>query len=176
MAATIVPGWFDGDSVNAAGAMTVCSGAMLVLVMLAAPRHGALARLVRRRRLGRRIAIDDLITALWRTEEDATEAATPEGRTHVRPEGFMTPRIVGAARRLGLVTGRLPDPRLTEHGRARATELMIRHRLWESYLVSEAGLAPDHVHDAAERLEHVRLAPPRHGDQDPQGRPIPPTP
>ncbi|MEE2972454.1 MAG: metal ABC transporter permease [Planctomycetota bacterium] len=175
-AATIVPGWFDGDSVNAAGAMAVCSGGSLALVMLAAPRHGVLAGLVRRRKLERRVAIDDLITALWRNEEDAAESATPGNRTHARPRGFKAPRIVGAARRLGLVTGGLPEPRLTEQGRARATELMIRHRLWESYLVSEAGLAPDHVHDAAEQLEHVRLAPPRSGDRDPQGRPIPPKP
>jgi Mn-dependent DtxR family transcriptional regulator len=49
-----------------------------------------------------------------------------------------------------------------------------RHRLWESYLVDEAGMAPDHVHAIAERLEHIPVAPAVHASRDPHGRVIPP--
>lgn len=175
-AATVVPGWFDRDSVNAAGSITVCGGAILALVILIAPRHGVLAGRLRRHRLGRRIAIDDLVATLWRREEDASSPSTPTAVPRDPARGSLPRRIVGAARRMGLVTGGPSDLRLTERGRKRATDLIIRHRLWESYLVSEAGLAPDHVHEAAEQLEHVRLAPPRTGDEDPQGKRIPPTP
>jgi Mn-dependent DtxR family transcriptional regulator len=48
-----------------------------------------------------------------------------------------------------------------------------RHRLWEHYLVDEAGIAPDHVHGIAEQLEHVPTEPPADAATDPHGRPIP---
>ena len=48
-----------------------------------------------------------------------------------------------------------------------------RHRLWEHYLVDEAGIAPDHVHTIAEQLEHVRTHPERAVTTDPHGSPIP---
>ena len=44
---------------------------------------------------------------------------------------------------------------LTDRGRQRATTLIRSHRLWEAWLAKSAGLAPDHVHDTAMRLEHV---------------------
>ncbi|MDC0322444.1 ABC transporter, partial [Verrucomicrobiales bacterium] len=29
------------------------------------------------------------------------------------------------------------------------------HRLWELYLTDRANIAPDHVHDDAEKIEHI---------------------
>lgn len=59
---------------------------------------------------------------------------------------------------------------------------MIRaHRLWESYLSTEMGVASDHVHDAADQIEH-HLQPALvreleellgHPQADPHGRAIP---
>jgi manganese/zinc/iron transport system permease protein len=70
---------------------------------------------------------------------------------------------------------------LTDQGRRAAAAIIRSHRLWESYLVGEAGLRADHVHDSAMRLEHLtesalnqrlnRLRPP--SNTDPQGKPIP---
>jgi manganese/zinc/iron transport system permease protein len=44
---------------------------------------------------------------------------------------------------------------LTPSGYQRACEIVRNHRLWELYLVSKADIAADHVHDDAERIEHV---------------------
>jgi manganese/zinc/iron transport system permease protein len=55
------------------------------------------------------------------------------------------------------------------------------HRLWELYLTNAARLAPDHVHEDAEIIEHIlgeetvrrleeRL---QHARLDPHGKPIP---
>ncbi|MCG8507981.1 MAG: metal-dependent transcriptional regulator, partial [Rhodospirillales bacterium] len=44
---------------------------------------------------------------------------------------------------------------LTDAGRSHAEELVRAHRLWETYLVKEAGVDPAVVHDQAERLEHA---------------------
>ena len=173
-AATIVPGWFDRDSVNAAGSMTLVSGGILALVVFFAPVHGVIARGWRRRSLARTVAIDDLIGSLWRVEEEDSQAI-PVPRHASDDPHFLAPAIIAAARRGGLISGRNPDAiRLTDAGRTAARDLLRRHRLWETYLVSEAGLAPDHVHDPAERLEHVVIRPPDGARLDPHGRIIPP--
>ena len=44
---------------------------------------------------------------------------------------------------------------LTGPGRAKALEMLRRHRLVELYLVNELGFGWDEVHDEADRLEHV---------------------
>ena len=173
-AATIVPGWFDRDSVNAAGSMTLVSGGILALVVFFAPVHGVIARCWRRRSLARTVAIDDMIGSLWRVEEEDSQAI-PVPRHASDDPHFLAPAIIAAARRGGLISGRNPDAiQLTDAGRTAARDLLRRHRLWETYLVSEAGLAPDHVHDPAEKLEHVVIRPPDGARLDPHGRIIPP--
>ncbi|MCB7135385.1 metal-dependent transcriptional regulator [Cellulosimicrobium marinum] len=70
---------------------------------------------------------------------------------------------------------------LTDRGRALALAMVRRHRLLETYLVSELGYGWDEVHDEAEVLEHAvsdlmieridaRLGRPT---RDPHGDPIP---
>jgi manganese/zinc/iron transport system permease protein len=43
---------------------------------------------------------------------------------------------------------------LTDSGRLLGAELVRSHRLWENYLVVEAGVPLDRIHDQAEKLEH----------------------
>jgi manganese/zinc/iron transport system permease protein len=43
----------------------------------------------------------------------------------------------------------------TPDGWRRACEIVRNHRLWELYLTNAAQVAPDHVHDDAEVIEHV---------------------
>jgi DtxR family Mn-dependent transcriptional regulator len=45
---------------------------------------------------------------------------------------------------------------LTERGSELATNLVRRHRLWETFLVMKLGFSWDAVHDIAEQLEHVQ--------------------
>jgi Mn-dependent DtxR family transcriptional regulator len=49
----------------------------------------------------------------------------------------------------------LESLRLTSRGRPAAERLDRAHRLWETYLVEQVGVASDHVHPAAEEVEHV---------------------
>jgi ABC-type Mn2+/Zn2+ transport system permease subunit/Mn-dependent DtxR family transcriptional regulator len=70
---------------------------------------------------------------------------------------------------------------LTPEGWQRACEIVRNHRLWELYLTNAAQVSADHVHDDAEKIEHVlgedvvrqierRL---EYATRDPHGRPIP---
>ena len=167
-AATALPAAADWDSVNAAGSMTVVAGTLLGLAAVAAPRHGVLARWWSGRRIAGEIAVDDLLIGLWRREEGHR---LDELADRARPEA-----VAAATRRRLIVLRSDGDPALTEAGRTEAMALIRRHRLWEHYLVAEAGLAEDHVHEVAERLEHVPITPSADATADPHGRRIPPKP
>lgn len=45
---------------------------------------------------------------------------------------------------------------LTEKGRNLATQLIRKHRLWETFLYDKLGFQWDEVHEIAEQLEHIR--------------------
>ena len=53
----------------------------------------------------------------------------------------------------------LAAPTAPSERRAAARRLIRSHRLWEAWLTRNAGIAPDHVHDTAMRLEHVTDVP-----------------
>ena len=171
-AATIVPSWIDGESVNAAGSMAVTAGFVLIVAILASPGHGVISRHLRARRLARKIAIDDLLATLLRTEEARSPDALPASPTNLHR--IPDPAAIERARRSGLIAGHLDsDLHLTDEGRRTTRDVLRRHRLWETYLVEEAGLSPDHVHDPAEVLEHLGPMPTILSTRDPHGRMIP---
>lgn len=175
------PGWVGLEgSVSAAGMIAVLAGLFLGLATLFAPVHGVLARRIRRVRFSLRIAREDMLAALYRADEQGRRAAPAHevlGHGHARPLALLALRIARSRRQ---VEGPATDLRLTEIGRAEARAIIRSHRQWETYLVDRGGLAPDHVHDAAMVLEHVRaprsddrLAPDTGVARDPHDRPIP---
>ena len=161
MGSIAVPHAVDRSEVNAAGSMAIMLGVLLSLAAIFGPRYGVLASSIRRVRMARRIALDDLLGRLYRQEEgEATVVRAPKP-------------VLKRARRRGLLLA--DEIALSAEGRAQAAALVRRHRLWEAYLVDRAGLAADHVHAAAESLEHLpETLPPETGATDPHGKPIPP--
>jgi manganese/zinc/iron transport system permease protein len=164
-------------------------GATLVFVLafLFGPRHGVVTRWLRlySRRAqvqrentlkavyhvleardfeGEGVSLRELAERRSETEEDASRLSTELTRHHLatlHEEGNQV--------------------HLTPEGWQRACEIVRNHRLWELYLTNEAQIAPDHVHDDAEKIEHVLgeevvRALERtldHARVDPHGRPIP---
>lgn len=45
---------------------------------------------------------------------------------------------------------------LTEEGRRLATDVVRKHRLWETFLYDKLGFTWDEVHEVAEQLEHIK--------------------
>lgn len=164
-------------AVNAAGTMTVVSGAGLVIACLVAPHHGVLARALRRRGLGARVAREDILAALFRLEEQQTPASAP-AIDRLIGAGVSLRKGLRLAERNAQIRTSGDHWTLTDAGRIEAREIVRSHRLWESYLVDEVGLRPDHVHDTATRLEHLaeqrRIAPDLDRASDPHQRAIPP--
>lgn len=176
-----VPALFGKAEVSAAGTMAVTAGVLLVVAVLASPSHGVAGRLLRRRAVASVVARDDVLAALYRARESPgggparePEAALSRRALRLRLGASHASRGVAACRRAGLVSGTGPEgPRLTEAGVVESERVVRRHRLWERYLVDEAGLAADHVHAQAEVLEHLPVMPDAIADTDPHGKPIP---
>lgn len=193
---TAVGGYFAGafgpflvgwdHSVSAAGMIAVTGGALLGLALLLAPRHGVLGRCLRRLDTRIEIARQDLLGLLYRAGEDGASMSRRAAMEHLRGGAVSHGAIVSRrafrrARRDGEIQCAKDSLRLTDAGRIEARRIVRAHRLWESYLVEQAGSRPDHVHHTATTLEHVTDARMRRdlasseGDpaKDPHDSPIP---
>lgn len=171
---------FEGRALNVAGTMTVLALVLLTLAIVFAPTHGVLAGALRRRALATQIARDDLLGLLYRVEESgAGEPVTPGDLTRAMRGAPRARAAIRRLRRDALITADAGRVSLTPAGRAAASRVVRSHRLWESWLVDRLGLRPDHVHETAERLEHLRTDGRRlqpddlEVSTDPHERPIP---
>jgi manganese/zinc/iron transport system permease protein len=45
--------------------------------------------------------------------------------------------------------------KLTNEGKTKGQRIVKLHRLWEVYLTNHLQIAPDHVHEDAETIEHI---------------------
>jgi len=170
-AATLVPALLDAGSVNAAGSMSVVAGLLVAAAACFSPSHGVVARAMRRRRLRRESALDDVLATLLRLREAGRDESSIEALK--RRPAFDARQAVARAQQRGLVEPSASGVRLTDQGLKRARAVLRRHRLWEDFLVSDAGFRADHVHETAEQLEHLTVAPGGPAITDPHGKPIP---
>lgn len=172
LAATAVPAAFGLASVNAAGTITAVVGLLFTLALFASPSHGFVMRTVRRGRLSRRAAIDDVLAELFRAAERGLDRV-PLADLTASLAGRPVRAAVRTAAQRKLIQTSGAELTLTDTGHRAAARVIRRHRLWERYLVDRAGVALDHVHDPAEQLEHIDTEPPEGPDRDPHGRDIP---
>lgn len=160
---------------------------VFALVYLVAPRHGILVRALRVLRGRMRVKRENTLKAIYQILE-------AEGFAHEEVSVLMLARKRGVAEDLVRKDCRSLSSRgfiemsedgaslhLSRVGWKRAMEIVRNHRLWELYLTNEADYAEDHVHEDAEKIEHI-LGPgivrqlEQHLDfpeLDPHGRPIP---
>lgn len=151
-----------------------------------APRRGVLARLLRTARFRRRTDRENVLRTLYLIGEPGRDWTGAHA-----PAAILERRAMPVGRLLGTLTrlqrARLVSSdgrgryRLTGDGAAQGARLTRLHRLWELYLTRHVEIAPDHVHDDAETMEHVltpeleaRLAAILdHPEEDPHARAIP---
>jgi ABC-type Mn2+/Zn2+ transport system permease subunit/Mn-dependent DtxR family transcriptional regulator len=162
------------------GASTVFTGAYFF-----APKHGVIARWWRHRTSASRTDRENTLKAMYHVWEQGgfrdvgiTLKSLAERRRETLEEALRRARDLAANRQ---VTVREDVIYFTPEGQQRAAEIVRNHRLWELYLTNSANIAPDHVHDDAEKIEHVlgetvvrqlerRL---NYATVDPHGRAIP---
>lgn len=178
---------FLGNSLPTGPIMVLVASVVFALAFLFAPRHGLLVRWAKARGRHRRVGRENTLKALYHVLESRgfeRDGVTLKELAQRRRETLDdADRQAKALVRHGLAV--LEDDgqllRLTTEGRKRASELVRNHRLWELYLTHAVRFAADHVHDDAEKIEHVlgeevvwelerRL---NYADTDPHGKRIP---
>ena len=185
VAAITVPGWWGFTDTSSSGAMAVVLGLAFLAALLAAPRHGLVSKAVHQGVLRWRIAQEDILGALYRSEEPGAGGGLDGAGLASRllgASGWERRMAIAGLCRRGHVARAGDRYTLTEKGRDQAQTLIRSHRLWETFLHQEVGLSPDHVHGTSEILEHVTSAEMRDelaggvrdARRDPHGHPIPP--
>src|SRR5690606_17049369 len=124
----------------------VAAGALFVAALLLSPRHGVVTKAVRRAMLSLDILVDDVIALLYRIEE------TDPARLPVKRDSLQRVLMVGPLslkivlawlRSRGTLELSQEGYALSDSGRQQAQELVRSHRLWEQYLATAAGVAPE---------------------------------
>ena len=144
--------------------MAVVAGLWFSIVFLLAPRRGVIAQQLQRRALARRILDENVLGAVYRLSRRSAASGSEPETARVRLEAAsdalryslprLRPAVSRAVRRGDLVEHPDGSVSLTRSGTMRIEQILRAHRLWESYMTREMGAAPDHVHDAADRIEH----------------------
>jgi manganese/zinc/iron transport system permease protein len=133
---------------------------IFAISLLFAPRRGVLSRIGTHRRNRKRTFQENVLKTMHHLGEEDGDPFAPR-----------TPEVILSRRKMplrtlqhvlkGLVSAGYAEPvasggwRLTPDG-AKLGERMTRlHRLWEVYLTDYVQIAPDHVHEDAESIEHV---------------------
>jgi ABC-type Mn2+/Zn2+ transport system permease subunit len=147
---------------SVAGAMAVVAGVQFAAAVFFAPRQGIVSRWLRNKALAVRIAAEDVLARLYRAEESGVRGQESEVMASGRrqPAGNLQDTIIARLARWRLYRAGWTSNdgtqgnHLTNAGRTAARSLIRAHRLWETYLDTHFDLPRDHLHDAAERMEH----------------------
>ncbi|NPV56937.1 MAG: hypothetical protein HPY76_09765, partial [Anaerolineae bacterium] len=153
----------------------------ILLVVIFLPRRGLLA-LWRASRLDvQRHRIEDALKYIFnrQQEDDPASVDALAGALNLNKHKAMT--LASDLREQGLVQPNLRNLVLTPEGQRWALQVVRAHRLWERYLVDEARVPIEQVHNIAQKREHGMTtsqidaldASLGHPALDPHGDPIP---
>jgi len=161
-------------------AMTVVATIFYGLAALFAPKKGLIFRYFQKRKLQRKIQLEDILK--WGLRMKTKGTFSLQGlQNHLDLSNRELTRLLKSLQEQGHLTYSTDTINFTEKGKAEANRLIRAHRLWETYLVKEMGLSAEQIHEDAEKQEHlltpemldevdVALGFPEH---DPHGSPIP---
>ena len=135
-------------------AMVVTAAFLYFLTVLFAPRKGLLVRFIQKRKLNRKIQLEDTLKqALGLQERKQLTFENLLSRLGVNKSSLI--QLLQILRDQGLIKGDKNQLSLSESGKEEATRLVRAHRLWETYLVNKIGLSEEQIHEDAERYEHL---------------------
>lgn len=175
---------FFGHNLPTGPFIVLAATAAFVVAFVLAPRHGVVMRWWRRRRRHARMRRENTLKAIYRVWEEREFAGDGVSYAEIARQRHESLADARAQSRAlvdhGLARVEAGIVHFTAEGQRRAAEIVRNHRLWELYLTHSAKIASDHVHEDAERIEHVigedvvrELEARFPNELDPHGRRIP---
>ncbi len=136
--------------------VVVCLSLLALISFLFAPKKGVLSRYIARNTYLKKTHQDHLMKRLYKAMEEGKKFLTIEEIYQAFPQqSSKSMKSIYRLIRKGLITKNERVIILTESGKSEAKRIVRLHRLWELYLNEYMNIAPDHVHDSAEKLEHL---------------------
>lgn len=142
------------------GPWAVVAASFIALVsMLFAPQKGWLPRVLVLRRNRRKIHMENILKLFYHLAEQENDfekwrTADELQLKRKMPESDFFAGIK-SLRSKNLLAEENSKWRLTPAGKKAAQRIVRIHRLWELYLNTYLKIAPDHVHEDAEAIEHI---------------------
>lgn len=176
---------FVGERLAAGPMVVICAAAIFALAFCFSPQQGVLTSWWQRFKWQQRVTVENELKLIYRRLEDRhPEVKVADFVEESFPAAVLPPGSLRRLQRQEYVQAAPEAPdlwRLTQSGQQAACRVVRHHRLWELYLARRASYAVDHVHDDAEKIEHLmsseqaqRLAEQLgHPTMDPHGRLIP---
>ncbi|MBA4148766.1 MAG: metal ABC transporter permease [Verrucomicrobia bacterium] len=178
---------FLGPSLPTGPFMVLGASAVFATAFFFGPKHGVTTRWWQQRSRAKRMNRENTLKSIYHVLEDRAfkgESVSLEELKIRRAESFEEAHQRArelAAHDLATFDAKKSQIYLTPDGWQRACEIVRNHRLWELYLTNAVQFAADHVHEDAEKIEHVlgdevvreiekRL---NYATKDPHGRDIP---
>lgn len=130
-----------------------------LLSFFVAPGKGIISRYIQQARLRESILGENLLKELYRIAE-TREDRLPNIDLDILNEHRQFPtaglnRMIKKMEHKDLLIKIGESIRLTEKGFKKGRRIVKLHRLWELYLSHYLKIAPDHVHEDAETIEHI---------------------
>lgn len=152
---------FVGRNLPTGPFMVLAAAVFFVLALFFSPRHGIATRWWRHRSRSSRIGRENTLKAMYHVlenggfqSEQVSLHTLAENRRETLEE--IHAQIADLRRHQFATVSPAGDAAtLTPLGWQRACEIVRNHRLWELYLTNAAQIASDHVHEDAERIEHI---------------------
>ena len=124
-----------------------------------APGKGIARKLIQQRRIQKQLLEENLLKSFYKIgelTEDFSSARNNDELNEIRR--FNPSQLRYGLNRLfkqGFIERHNGKWLLTEEGLLKGKRVVRLHRLWELYLTTYLRIAPDHVHEDAETIEHV---------------------
>lgn len=139
------------------GPWVVVSLSFIAMIsFLFAPRKGMFYRFSARRKYLKKTHQDHLLKAIYHCFEEGKNSVPIEEIYQLFPgKNKKTNPIIKGLKNEDLIIVNQGSISFTITGKSAAKRIVRLHRLWELYLNEYMNIAPDHVHDSAEKLEHI---------------------
>lgn len=124
-----------------------------------APGKGIIARLLRQRKIRFIINEENVLKAFYQLGEPVSSFEKYWSTGNIlqkrKMDEKMLQRILNRLTNQGFLDQQDTSWKLTPEGLKKSQRTVRIHRLWELYLTTKMNIAPDHVHDDAETMEHL---------------------
>ncbi len=124
-----------------------------------APKRGIIIRYLTQKRIKRHIVDENILKALYHLGEEEKNFFDQRTIDTILSKRTLHKEVLIKSLRRLKREGYLKNSRgywsFTIEGKNRGQRVVKLHRLWEVYLTQYLRIAPDHVHDDADTIEHV---------------------